>query len=144
MTLAYVILEPESGTLRYSLAGHHPPIIIGPSGVRELKRGGLPLGILAGVPYELGEDRLDPGESMILFTDGVVEAPPEDGTDDEFGKERVIEIASDRQLASAHDQLVKILEELDAFRGQLPAFDDTTLIVVQRGPSSGASREPAP
>ncbi len=139
ITLAYVMLDPPSGSLRYSLAGHHPPIIFGPQGTRELERGGLPLGILAGIPYEEGSDCLQPGESMILFTDGVIEAPPEDGSDDEFGKDRVVAIGESAYRFHPQEMLERILSELDSFRGRLPAFDDTTLVIVRRLPVSEAS-----
>ena len=141
ITLAYVILDPETGGLRYSMAGHHPPIIVGPAGVRELARGGLPLGILASVPYESGEDELEPGETMLLFTDGVIEAPPEDASEEEFGKERVTALVRRALDRSPEEILDSILGALDGFRGRLPAFDDTTLIVVQRLPAdSGEGR----
>lgn len=132
VTFAYVILDPATWRLRYSLAGHHPPLIVGPGGVRELEKGGLPLGIMAGTGYEEGENLLRPGESLLLFTDGVVEAPPADGSDDQFGKERLIEIAQKESRKGPAVLLDAVLTALDAYCGDQPAADDTTLLIVER------------
>ncbi|MDQ7086967.1 MAG: PP2C family protein-serine/threonine phosphatase [Acidobacteriota bacterium] len=148
VTLACVYLDPATGDLRYSLAGHHPPLVVGPAGVRELDRGGLPLGITDLVAYREGTDRLAPGETLLLFTDGLVEAPPESGADEEFGKQRLMDLARRHHEQGAEALLERVLEALAAWVGDKPAADDTTVLVVRRSeaavlPGEGPDDQPA-
>ncbi len=129
ITLAYVILDAATGRLNYSMAGHHPPIIVGPHGTRELQRGGLPLGILAGVPYQSGEDHLLPGESMLLFTDGVIECRSPEGRP--FGERRLREVCRRHQAGGAQQILDGVRQQIIAHRGGTPAADDLTFLVIQ-------------
>lgn len=143
VTFAFAIVDPGTGDVCYSLAGHHPPLVVGPGGVRELSTGGLPLGVMPELPYEERFERLAPGESLVLFTDGVVEAPPGGGEDGEFGKQRLIEAAS--SVAGAEPEAIRdrVLAELAAFTGQRERADDTTLLVVRRTPEASRVEEKA-
>ncbi len=132
VTAAYLILEPETGELHYSLAGHHPPIVVGYGESRAFPHGGLPLGILADVPYKERREFLAPGEKLILFTDGIVEAPPAPDADEEFGKERLIAVAEREHERGAAAIEEAILAELESYTNGAPAFDDTTIVVVER------------
>ncbi len=135
VTFAYVNLDPRTGEISYSLAGHHPPVIVGSNGVRLLDQGGLPLGIMKDVSYESGTDRLRRGETLVLYTDGIVEAPPPDSDPDdpdEYGRDRLIEKIREHHDAGAEGLLKSILDDVDLFTGSQPLADDTTLLVVRR------------
>ncbi len=137
VTFAYVVLDPQTGVLRYSLGGHHPPVIVGPHGVRFLESGGLPLGMFAGGAFPAGHDVLAPGESMLVYTDGLVEAPAPGPAQDEFGRARVLEIAREVHAAGADALADRILAALDGHIGPGAAgADDTTLVVIHRPTSA--------
>lgn len=73
-TVAIVCVDPESGELAYVTAGHPPPLFVSEAGYRFLPpSGGVPLG--TGGTFRLGEDRLDPDEMVLLYTDGIIERP---------------------------------------------------------------------
>ncbi|MFC8717345.1 SpoIIE family protein phosphatase [Kitasatospora sp. NPDC057198] len=78
-TCLYVVLDPATGVLRAARAGHPQPVRIGAAGAAELELpGGPPLGVLPGVRYPLAEARLEPGETLLAYTDGLVEVRDED------------------------------------------------------------------
>ncbi|WP_051055299.1 MULTISPECIES: SpoIIE family protein phosphatase [Kitasatospora] len=78
-TCLYVVLDPATGRLRAARAGHPQPVRIGAAGAAELElSGGPPLGVLPGVRYPLVEARLEPGETLLAYTDGLVEVRDED------------------------------------------------------------------
>ncbi|WP_051732539.1 SpoIIE family protein phosphatase [Kitasatospora phosalacinea] len=78
-TCVYVVLDPVTGALRAARAGHPQPVRIGAGGAAELELpGGPPLGVLPGVRYPLVEARLAPGETLLAYTDGLVEVRDED------------------------------------------------------------------
>ncbi|UCF69092.1 MAG: PP2C family protein-serine/threonine phosphatase [Acidobacteriota bacterium] len=131
VTFAYGVLDPSSGELHYSLAGHHPPLVAGATGVRLLEAGGLPLGVMPELDYVSGSDRLAAGETLVLYTDGVVEAPPADGSDDEFGRDRLCEIVERHHASGAQALLDAILAAVDEYSGHRPQADDTTIVVVR-------------
>ncbi|RKE20533.1 SpoIIE family protein phosphatase [Streptomyces sp. TLI_171] len=81
-TCLYVVLDPATGELRAARAGHPQPVRIGAGGAGELELpGGPPLGVLAQVRYPLAEARLAPGETLLAYTDGLVEVRDEDYDD---------------------------------------------------------------
>ena len=138
VTFAYVALEPTTGRLSYSLAGHPFPLVTGPRGVRALEEGGLPLGMAPGIPYGAGETVLDPGETLVLYTDGLVEAPAPNDPADEFGRARVAEILRVAHDLPARQLMDRLLEAHAGHAGDAPLADDTTLVVLRRrvkGPS---------
>jgi hypothetical protein len=144
ITFAYLVLDAGTGEVRYSMAGHHPPLVVGPDGVRELKPGGLPLGVMPEMPYQDHADRLGPGETLVMFTDGVVEAPPPEGHEREFGKQRLIDAAHGAHPEGPAAIRDRVLDELARFGGNQPRADDTTLVVVERAAQAPPSGEEAP
>ncbi len=133
VTFAYVALDPATGEIAYSLAGHHPPLIVGHGELRSLDRGGLPLGVGFGPPYEGGTDRLDHGEFLVIYTDGLVEAPAHDDPDDQLGTDRVREaLRRPPRPAGARELLERLIALYDEFTGGAEAADDMTIVVVLR------------
>ncbi|MBI3960866.1 MAG: SpoIIE family protein phosphatase, partial [Chloroflexi bacterium] len=74
VTCLYAVLDPATGHLLYANAGHDLPYRAGPSGVEELRARGMPLGLLPGMAYEEKETTLTPGDTLLLYSDGLVEA----------------------------------------------------------------------
>ena len=81
VTCLYVVLEPETGRVVYANAGHPPPYVRTGDGVIELRATGMPLGLLPGMAYEENEAIIDPRQSVLLYSDGVIEAHGPDGDD---------------------------------------------------------------
>ncbi|MGI8669340.1 MAG: SpoIIE family protein phosphatase [Aridibacter sp.] len=124
-------LEPQSGELKYINAGHNPPLVARADGsVIELESGGFPLGIMPLAEFELGKIKLDHGEFVVVFSDGVSEAESVDG--EEFGMERLTNVIKNNMQKSAAGLRDKIEFELSNFTTTAPANDDITLVIVKR------------
>lgn len=124
-------LDPDTGELRYINAGHNPPLVGRADGsVEELDSGGFPLGIMPGAEFELGKIKLQEGEAVIVFSDGVSEA--ENTAGEEFGIERLSSVVKKHIDRSASGLRDKIESALSAFTGTAPANDDITLVIVKR------------
>jgi serine phosphatase RsbU (regulator of sigma subunit) len=124
-------LDPGDGRFTFVNAGHYPPVAVRADGrVEALGEGGPVLGVLRAAAFVETTSTLAPGEALVLFSDGVVEA--RDALDQEFGQERIASVvAREREAAAArlHDQL---LRELDVHLGGEAVTDDRTLVVVKR------------
>jgi sigma-B regulation protein RsbU (phosphoserine phosphatase) len=127
-----LIAEYDVATRRmtYVNAGHNPPILRRTNGVLEkLEAGGLPLGIEATAVFDAGTIQLQPGDALILYTDGVVEAFNATGQD--FGNERWL--AAIRQLpeVGAEETLRMLMHRVDEFVGVTRQSDDITCLVFR-------------
>jgi phosphoserine phosphatase RsbU/P len=126
------IAEFDSSTrvLNYINAGHNQPILRRASGeIERLSHGGLPLGILAETSYETGSFVLQPGDWLVVFTDGLVEA--ENAAREEYGELRLMETLKN-SAASPPDELLRgIMTNLDAFVGTAPQHDDVTCLLLK-------------
>jgi hypothetical protein len=129
MTLFCGVLEPESGRLRFVCAGHPFPFLRGGEGeITELGTGALPLGIRMDLEFEIQEAIIAPGDTLLLYTDGVVETL--DAAGESFGFERLQKgLARGGSSEAIHD---RVLRELDRFRGDEPVYDDCSLVVINR------------
>lgn len=131
VTLFAAELSPESGVLRYINAGHNPPLVAKADGsVLQLSSGGFPLGIISGAEFEIGEMKLESGESLVIYSDGVSEANNLQG--EEFGMERLISVVQNNLKASAAGLRDKVESALSTFTQTAPANDDITLVIVKR------------
>jgi phosphoserine phosphatase RsbU/P len=132
-------LDPATGALRYVNAGHNPPLLVRADGsTRTLDEGGMVLGMFDSVPYAEGGAQLDPGDLLLVYSDGVTEAW--DPADEEFGPERLVRIAIDHRHASAASVHERVLQAVDAHVGPGKATDDRTLIVLRRDPAKDLDR----
>ena len=124
----YCVVDSDLGSLAYANAGHYLPILIRADGsVERLDRGGAVLGVFPDTPYEQGVAALATGDRLILFTDGITEARNAD--DEEFGEERLIDIAVANRTCSAPALQARLAEAVSTFASG--AFqDDATLIVL--------------
>ena len=130
VTLFYGVLDPQAGTLTYCNAGHNPPNLLLPDQVRALVRTGLPLGILEEANWERGTVAIEPGDTLLLYTDGVTEAQTSEGL--MFGEEQLLAAARANAGRPAHEVEAALLAAVHAFVGQGPQFDDLTLMIVTR------------
>ena len=120
---------PGTGSLSYINAGHNPPLLRRASGtILELEAGGLPFGTFADSTYELGQVAIEPGDLLLIYTDGIIEAVNEAGG--EFGLERLRAFVHETFSRSADFQQ-KLFASVDAFTGQARQFDDITCMVIQ-------------
>ena len=122
--------EPASRRLTYVNAGHNAPIVRRENGTLEkLEAGGLPLGIKVDAAYETASLELQPGDALILFTDGVIEAFNESG--EEFGNERWLATIRGLPDWNGHRSLKYLMERVDQFVGATRQADDITCLVFR-------------
>ena len=122
--------EPVSRRLTYVNAGHNAPILRRANGALEkLETGGLPLGIKVDAAYQTASLELRPGDALILFTDGVIEAFNASG--DEFGNERWLQTIRGLPDWNGHLCLKYLMERVDQFVGATRQADDITCMVFR-------------
>ena len=141
VTCLYMVLNPETGQLRYANAGHNVPYVSTEGGVTELRATGMPLGLLPEMEYEEKEATLAPGDTVLLHSDGLAEA--HNTSREMFGFPRVASLtgeASDGQVL-----IDRLLKELQDFVGpELEQEDDITLVTLGRQATGGPAAPEAP
>src|SRR5271168_2693169 len=114
----------------YINAGHNNPILRRASGsIERLDVGGLPLGIQAEAKYESASVTLAPGDWLIVFTDGLVEA--ENARQEEYGEARLLSAINSAAASTPADMLNRLMAEVDLFVGSTPQHDDVTCLLVK-------------
>ena len=114
----------------YINAGHNNPILRRASGLIErLDVGGLPLGIQPEAKYESANVALQPGDWLIIFTDGLVEA--ENARQEEYGETRLLNIISTTAASTPAEMLKRMLADLDLFVSSTPQHDDVTCLLIK-------------
>jgi serine phosphatase RsbU (regulator of sigma subunit) len=132
-TLFFGILDPDSGTLSYVNGGHEPIFVVGPGGgVKErLAVTGPSVGVEPNINFKIRQSRLEPGDILLGYTDGVVEANALDGGF--FTMDRLVAIL-DAPASSAAELLDRIAGSLQEHIGEADQFDDVTLLAIRRIP----------
>ncbi len=130
-TAFLAVLEPATGRLRYTNAGHNPGLVARGGGqVEELGPTGVPLGLLPNASYTAAETTLAPGDLLVLYTDGIAEAADPD--DEEYGLERIKQVCA-RCRSERCDSLGAALEkDLETFARGVPFADDRTIVLARR------------
>lgn len=137
-TLFFGVYDEADRTLRYLNCGHQPPVLVrrrdgAPPRVRRLPPGGMVLGLFEEQRYESGEVQLEPGELLVVFSDGVTEACDESGQF--FGEDRLIDLLL-RHADLPGDRLARaVIDAVDGFVGPHPQQDDITVITAQVAPA---------
>jgi serine phosphatase RsbU (regulator of sigma subunit) len=134
VTLFYGLLDPESGRLRYTSAGHNPPLHYhaADGSFAELRAPGIALGVLEEIRLSEAERTLAPGDLLVCYTDGVTEAIDE--AQEEFGVERLRALIANHHGEPA-SAIVRAITDAVSRHGQgQPPFDDVTLVVIKREP----------
>ncbi len=130
-TLFFGCLDTSLHVLHYCNAGHNHPFLIGDKAEPlRLSEGGLALGCFESFPFEENQVQFNPGDRLVVFSDGISEAV--NHADEEFGEDRVYELAVSNRGASAAELIEKILKSVGAHAGARPQMDDMTLVVIQR------------
>ena len=129
-TLFFAEIDGRDGVVHYVNAGHNPPVLLTPgSGVELLSAGGPPVGLLADAAYEVGTVTLPADGTLLIYTDGVIEA--RDRHDEEFGLPRLIDVCSGAR-GDVATLLPRILEAVETWSAGLDWADDVTLVAVGR------------
>jgi serine phosphatase RsbU (regulator of sigma subunit) len=133
VTTFYSILDPKTGVLTYSNAGHNPPLLLKAQGEKSiylLGQTGMPVGVEEEQVWGVETVQIQPGDVLILYTDGIPDALNPHG--DFFQDKRLIEMALSSQGLTANEIQEVILKGLGQFVGNAPQFDDITLMVLVR------------
>jgi sigma-B regulation protein RsbU (phosphoserine phosphatase) len=132
VTAAWLDIDPTGTRVRHAVAGHAPPLLLRPDGaVVPLAQGGIPIGMFADAEWDEGETTIAPGDRIVLYTDGVVEAAPAGDRDRAFGLDRLVSAArapaSDAESACEH-----VFAALDAWTEGAGLRDDATVVLLAR------------
>ncbi|MGQ9533160.1 MAG: PP2C family protein-serine/threonine phosphatase [Desulfotomaculales bacterium] len=131
VTMTYLVLEPRGRACRLASAGGLSPLLIRPATgeLAYLEVPGFPLGTMGDLTYQDREFPLEPGDILLLYSDGLIEAVNARGEFFGFGR---LEESARRAPPTADLFLDRLLEEIGAFTGGATQYDDTTLVVIQR------------
>jgi hypothetical protein len=129
-TLFYLTLQPDSPAVRYLNAGHNPPYVLRSEAIDQLDPSARPLGMLPGGEYREERADLAPGDLLIIYSDGLVEA--RNAEDEEFGTERLLALAGRLRGLTAEQCGARLLQEVERFLGEERPHDDLSLVVVER------------
>jgi phosphoserine phosphatase RsbU/P len=131
ITVFYAVLDPRLMTLSYVNAGHNPPLLVrGDPPVATLLEGkGIALGVVEDVDMPDVSLAVEPGDLIVLYTDGVTEAFNE--RDEYFGEERLVASISRNRTRPVQEIMDALLEEIRGFCGTAPQSDDITLVVIR-------------
>ena len=136
VTAVLAMFDPASGRFRYVNCGHHPPLVDrAGEPARWLGRGGPLLGVLGDARFEIDEIDLAPGDQLVLFTDGIVEARSPAGA--WFGAKRLATLVADNRAHGVHDLVQHVVFEARAFAGVHGLEDDVTLVMLRRAALTG-------
>src|SRR5688572_6304729 len=118
----------------FANAGHNFPIVLPASGGwRYLEEGGIPLGVAAEHVYLTSSARLSPGDSLLLYTDGITDARNMDGED--YGEERLQRLAGGLPRDYTADQILRaVVDDVSRFTGGAEQADDITLVALKTAP----------
>lgn len=133
VTAFYGILEPDIGRLRYVNAGHNPPIMLSSlksKRMDRLSRTGMPLGISQDASWQQKVVKFAPGDTLVLYTDGITEAQNHMGT--MFGDQRLLDVIRTHLGRPAQDIQEAVLRSVQNFTGGAPRDDDIALVVLAR------------
>jgi sigma-B regulation protein RsbU (phosphoserine phosphatase) len=128
VTLLYGILGAD-GRVTYCNAGHNPPVLVGRQGVRRLEAGGPPVGLFELSQYAEGTVTMEPGDCLVIFSDGVSEAVSSEGA--EFGDARIIDCARLHARSEPQQILKELFAGVRAFAVGAAQNDDVTALVVK-------------
>jgi len=137
VTCFYAILDPSSGRLVFSNAGHNLPFRLTNQDVMEIKAAGMPLGLMADMEYDVHEMVIEPGDDMIFYSDGLVEA--HNSAREMFGTQRLKNLFV--EFSGKDGNLIDhLMQELQDFTGEdLDQEDDITIVGVKRYNNSATS-----
>jgi sigma-B regulation protein RsbU (phosphoserine phosphatase) len=126
-TLVYGVLNPSRREFRYVCAGHPAPIHVSATGkAQPLASGGLPVGFMQNAKYKTGELKLEPGDRIYLFSDGLTESENDDGQF--FEMDRVIDGIESSHAQDLQGALESVIRDARRWRNHRSPEDDLTLL----------------
>ena len=140
-TMFYCEIDTATGRLRYLNAGHNPPFVLRASAIETLEASAIPLGMMAGTIYKEGDLLLQPGDALVVYSDGLTEA--RNAADEEFGAERLRALLPRLRGLAAEQAARLLIDEVTAFLGGERPHDDLSLVVLAR-PGAAAGLVPPP
>lgn len=130
VTAFYGILDATNKTLSYTNAGHNPPLLLDKDGnAKFIDKGSLPLGMFKDTRYHEYYLTTEPGDVLVLYTDGVTEAQNPKG--EEFGRQRLADAVRRSQQLSARELIAAVENEVLDWTGGVGATDDVTFFVIK-------------
>jgi serine phosphatase RsbU (regulator of sigma subunit) len=149
VSLVWCYFDPEASVLSYINAGHLPALLVrqtkdgGKFDVQRLDEGGPVLGVLPGATYRQSHVAVQPGDLLVVFSDGIFEAL--NASDEEFGEERILDVVSRNWTGTPTQICDAVLAGVRTFLGETPAHDDQTLMIVRlqgaaKGTDAAAAR----
>ena len=124
------VLDPASGTIEFANAGHVPPLVVARDGVHALRMTDIVVGFNPQARYRDQSIVLAPGDSLVLFTDGVTEA--ENAKEEQLGLDPILALLGDLHGEEAARLLDAIDTHVNEYIGDAPAGDDVTMLAVTR------------
>ncbi len=130
-TLFYGILDTIESTFHFSNAGHNPPFLIASDKkITRLIKGGTVLGFMEDYQFEEDSIKLNAGDSVIIYSDGITEA--ENKKDKEFGEDRLLAILTENMKSTADTIIEKVFEAVKSYVKEGPQSDDITIVVIKK------------
>ena len=132
VTMLYAVYNPETGAFTYASGGHDAPLLVRADGSSELLSltGGIALGVLPGFEYQQTTYQLEPGDTIVLYTDGVTEAMNHDSQ--LFGLAGLKQYFSSAPPSDAESTGMQVMEAVASFAGDAPQSDDITCLTLRR------------
>jgi phosphoserine phosphatase RsbU/P len=137
VTLFYARFDPSTAVLEFVNAGHPSPLLIHADGRIEYLDGtdGMALGVMSDIDYNISSIRLSPGDTLLMFTDGVTEAI--NAASEEFGTQRLSTLLTGKRVADPSQIVEMVFEAVDQFANGIEQFDDITCVALRyRGVNS--------
>ena len=129
-TIFFCVFNPDNGEIHYVNAGHEPVFVIGPNGIKEsLQQTGPAAGMFTQMKFACKKTRLQPGDILFAYTDGIIDARSE--SDERFTREKLVSLLS--EPAAAESELIdRVKSQVAGHIGESPLEDDITMLVLQR------------
>jgi serine phosphatase RsbU (regulator of sigma subunit) len=139
VTMFYLQFQPETHRAMFASAGHSPPLLWkgADKSLERLDVEGLIIGVYKEFPYEQAEISLEPGDCLLLYTDGVIEAENAEG--EFFGEDRLGQLLLTSNELSPQDLIDHIFDQVRLFTGQHSFLDDVSLVVMKMSEPGAAS-----
>ena len=128
-TFFYAVYDTSTRTLRFTNAGHHPPLYIVGERVTPLEEGGTVVGVFDDCTYEQGTLRVESGSLLLAYSDGLIE--PENVYGEEFGTQRLVELVLRHRDAAPRDLAARLVTAAEEWASSPEQADDMTVIVAR-------------
>jgi serine phosphatase RsbU (regulator of sigma subunit) len=129
-SLVYAELARNSGLVRFVNAGHIIPVVMRPTKIEKVGKGGVALGIMPGAMFEEQRIELNRGDSLLVYSDGVTEA--QNGRGEFFGEQRLLDLLPKLMNLTNEEMGERLVTEVDRFVGDAKVHDDLSIVMVRR------------